>query len=40
MTAQAQQGSIKKHLMEVHHQSKVAKQETYNEEHHHPPEDT
>ena len=27
MTAHAQQGSIKKHLMEVHHQSKVATQE-------------
>ena len=27
MTAHAQQGSIEKHLMEVHHQSKVATQE-------------
>ena len=27
MTAHAQQGSIKKHLMEVHHQNKVTTQE-------------
>ena len=39
MTAHTQQGSVKKHLMEVHHQSKVATQEIMKNITH-PPEDT